>query len=86
MLAVIQAGEAVLVFVALAYWLVFCSIDTLWWSTVIEEIEATGKVFADLSKDQETEPGQEKEQSSHCDLQHLPLRHPEKQQESTDYL
>lgn len=74
MLTLIQAGKAVLVFVALAYWLIHLCSDTLWWSSVVEEIKALGEVFADLSDDQSTKPGQEKKQSSRGELQRLPLR------------
>lgn len=75
MLTVIQAGKMILVFVALAYRLVSCCIDTRWWAFFVEEVKALGEVVTDLSKDGSTKPGQEKEQSSCGELQHLPLRH-----------
>ena len=56
-LTVIQAGKVVLVLVALAYWLVSRCRDTGWWGFIVEEIEALGKIVADLSEDQSTKPG-----------------------------
>lgn len=64
MLTVVQGGKVVLVFVALAYWLVSCCSDALWWSFFIEEVKALWEVFADLTKDQSIQPGQEEQQSS----------------------
>lgn len=55
-LTVIQAGKVVLVSVALAYWLVSRCTEPLRWSYIVEEIKASGKVFADLSEDQDTNP------------------------------
>ena len=57
MLTVIQAGKVVLVLVALAYWLVSRSRNTARWGFIVEEIEALGKVVADLSEDQSAKPG-----------------------------
>lgn len=73
-LTVIQAGKVVLVFIALAYWLVPCCTDTPWGSFIIEEMRAVGKVIPDLSGDQ---AARKKEKQSYDDgLEQTPnVRH-----------
>lgn len=59
---VVQAGKVISVLVALTNRLVFCTNNPPRGSFIVEEIEAGGEVLADLSHDQTTKPGQEKEQ------------------------
>lgn len=76
MLTAIQAGKVISILVALAYWLILCSLKTPWRSAVIEEVKALTEVLADLSDGQTTKPGQEEEQGCYGGRQGVPLRHP----------
>lgn len=75
MLTAIQAGKAISVLVALAYWLILCFLKTPWRSSVVEEVKALTEVVADLSDSQTTKPGQEEEQGCCAGRQGVPLRH-----------
>lgn len=75
MLTVIQAGKPVRVLVALAYRLVLGPADALRWSAVVEKAKALGKVVTELSANQSTEPGRQKQQTCCGETQHLPSDH-----------
>lgn len=85
---VIQAGKTVHVLVALAYRLVLGPADIPRWSTVVEKVKALGKVGADLSENQSTEPGRQKKQTCCGETQHLPSNHqmPERTSSSSSSL
>ena len=63
MLTLIQSGEVIVVFVALAYWLVSCCIDPRWWDSIVEETKTVGEIPANLSNNQDAQPEEDKQSS-----------------------